>query len=88
MQAPGLHSRQCNAALRPLNFGSDASWHASDDGAIPAELQAFECSIRQTPFGQDQDEGITIATVDKDLVPFFALPGQRQKQKQMWARWL
>lgn len=60
MHPPGLHLRQCNAALRPLNFGSDASWRASGDGAIPAEMLAFECRIRQTPFGQDQDERLLV----------------------------
>ena len=87
MQRPGLHLRQCNAALRPLNFGSDASWRASDDGAIPAEMQAFDCSsIRQTPLGQDQDEGMLVMSLPWTKISF-PLPKQRQKQKQRWISW-
>lgn len=84
MHPPGLHLRQCNAALRPLNFGSDASWRASEDGAIPAEVQAFKCSIRQTPLGRDQDEGLLLPWPPWAKI-LFPLPKQRQKQKQRWA---
>ena len=75
MQPPGLHLRQCNAALRPLNFGSDASWRASDDGAIPAEMQAFDSvALGRHPLGKIKMRdhyhslAVAVAAMDNDPV--------------------
>lgn len=79
---PGLHLRQCNAALRPSNLGSDASWRAPDGGAIPAVIQAFHRrvlgSIRQTPLARRRGTGFPHAgTVKRAPSPAAGSGGAR-----------